>query len=309
MTGFVRTVTGDVDPVDLGRVDYHEHLFQVSPLLPGDDLDDEERSRDETRQFAASGFDALVDATPLGLGRRPAATRRIAEETGVTVVLTTGLHRREHYADDHPLLALDVDELTDAFTDDVLHGAAEPGGERDPAVRAGVLKAGLGYWRLDALTGRAIEAIGRTHSATGAPVMVHLEHGTAAFEALDALAAVGVAADRVALAHIDRNPDPGLHAELAARGAFLGYDGPARAREHPDAVVLGCLLAAAEAGAAERILLGGDVARRTRYAAYGGMPGLRYLGERFVPRLRREGGDDLADAVLRRNPAAWLTWG
>ncbi|KEP74570.1 hypothetical protein HR12_07820 [Microbacterium sp. SUBG005] len=72
--------------------------------------------------------------------------------------------------------------------------------------------------------------------------------------------------------------------------------------------MLACLRATAEAGGGGRILLGGDVARRTRYAAYGGMPGLRYLGERFVPRLRREGGDDLTDAVLRRNPAAWLTW-
>ncbi|MDQ1123540.1 phosphotriesterase family protein [Microbacterium trichothecenolyticum] len=308
MTGFVRAVTGDVDPAHLGHVDYHEHLFQASPLLPGDDLDDEDLSREEAAQLAASGFDAMVDATPLGLGRRPAAIRRIAEATGLTVVLTTGLHRREHYADGHPLLALDVDELTDAFTSDLLRGAAEPGGERDASVRAGVLKAGLGYWRLDAVTGRAIEAIGRAHAATGAPVMVHLEHGTAAFEALDALAAEGVAADRVALAHIDRNPDPGLHAELAARGAFLGYDGPARAREHPDSVVLACLLQAAASGAASRILLGGDVARRTRYAAYGGIPGLRYLGDRFVPRLRREGGEDLAHAVLRRNPAAWLTW-
>jgi len=308
MTGFVRSVTADLAPETLGCVDYHEHLFQVSPLLPGDDLDDEAASTEETRQFAASGFDTLVDATPLGLGRRPAAARRIAEATGVTVVLTTGLHRREHYREGHPLLTATAEELAAAFTSDLERGAAEPGEERDPTARAGVLKAGLGYWRLDAVARRAIEAIGGAHAATGAPVMVHLEHGTAAFEALDALAAVGVRADRVALAHIDRNPDPGLHADLAATGAFLGYDGPARAREHPDSVVLGCLIATAAAGGADRILLGGDVARRTRYVAYGGMPGLRYLGDRFVPRLRREGGADLADAVLRRNPAAWLTW-
>ena len=308
MIGSIRTVVGDLAPEALGRVDYHEHLFQVSPLLPGDELDDEDASREETRQFAASGFDTMVDATPLGLGRRPAAANRIARATGVTVVLTTGLHRREHYRDDDPLLGLGVDYLAAAFEADLTEGAAEPGGGRDPSVRAGVLKAGIGYWRIDALSARVIEAVGRAHAATGAPVMVHLEHGTAAFEVLDALARAGVPAHRVALAHIDRNPDPGLHAELAAAGAFLGYDGPARAREHPDAVVLACLRATAEAGGGGRILLGGDVARRTRYAAYGGMPGLRYLGERFVPRLRREGGDDLADAVLRRNPAAWLTW-
>ena len=34
--GVVRTVRGDVAPGSLGRVNYHEHLFQVTPLLPGD---------------------------------------------------------------------------------------------------------------------------------------------------------------------------------------------------------------------------------------------------------------------------------
>ncbi|MDT0157990.1 aryldialkylphosphatase [Microbacterium sp. ARD32] len=310
MTGFVRTVTGDVDPVDLGRVNYHEHLFQVSPLLPGDDLDDEAASADEAAQLRASGFETMVDATPLGLGRRPAAIRRISASTGLRVVMTTGVHRREHYRSNHPLLQARPEELAEAFVRDLTAGAVEPDEAAPEAMtaRAGVLKAGLGYWRIDAAAGRTIEAIGAAHRATGAPVMVHLEHGTAAFEALEAFDGVGVAADQVALAHMDRNPDPGLHAELAAAGAYLGYDGAARAKDWPDSVLLDCLVATAEAGGASRILLGGDVARRTRYRAYGGLPGLRYLGERFVPRLMVKAGADLTDAVLRRNPAMWLTW-
>ena len=117
--------------------------------------------------------------------------------------------------------------------------------------------------------------------------MVHLEHGSAAFELLAELGRLGVPASAVALAHVDRNPDPGLHAELAAAGAYLGYDGFARSQRWPDSVLLECLERSAERGAAERILIGGDVARRTRYRAYGGMPGLAYLGERVLPRWER----------------------
>lgn len=314
MIGRVRTVRGDIAAADLGRVNYHEHLFQVSPLLSGDDLDDEDASGLEAASLRSSGFDAMVDATPLGLGRRPAALRRISESTGLGIVMTTGVHRREHYAPDDPLLVLSVDALAAAFRRDLEEGADDPtdpdadtAPPREP-VRAGLLKVGLGYWRIDRLARTAIEAAGEAHRATGAPVMVHLEHGTAAFEALDALAAAGVAPDRVALAHLDRNPDPGLHADLAAAGAFLGYDGAARAREWPDSVLVDCLLATAEAGGAHRILLGGDVARRSRYRAYGGIPGLAYLGERFVPRIAAAGGEELVERVLRENPASWLTW-
>lgn len=96
---FVRTVLGDIDPAELGRVDYHEHMFQVSPLLPGEELDDEDRSCEESALLGSSGFEAFVDATPIGLGRRPAALARIAEATGLHVVMTTGLHHRQHYRD------------------------------------------------------------------------------------------------------------------------------------------------------------------------------------------------------------------
>jgi phosphotriesterase-related protein len=137
--------------------------------------------------------------------------------------------------------------------------------------------------------------------------MVHLEHGSAAWEVLDALAAGGLAADRVVLAHADRNLDPGLHAELTLAGAYLGYDGMARHREAPDTAILDCLERVVAAGDRHRMLLGGDVARRSRYRAYGGIPGLDYLPARFLPRVRERVGADVLDQLLITNPARLLT--
>ncbi|MQA80147.1 MAG: aryldialkylphosphatase [Streptosporangiales bacterium] len=308
--GIVRTVLGDVVPEALGRTDYHEHLFQVSPLLPGDELDDEDAGRAEAASLRTAGVDAMVDATPVGLGREPAAVARVAAATGLHVVLTTGAHREPHYREGHPLLGMDERGLAELFAGDLTDRAYDDRGGADPAtpVRAGVLKAGVGYWSISAFERRVLGAVAATHGETGAPVMVHLEHGSAAFEVLGELAELGVPADRVVLAHVDRNPDPGLHAEIAAAGAYLGYDGMARHRSWPDSVVLDCLVRAAESGAAARILLGGDVARRRRYRAYGGMPGLDYLPRRFVPRLELAAGADLVRTVLVDNPRRWLTW-
>jgi phosphotriesterase-related protein len=136
--------------------------------------------------------------------------------------------------------------------------------------------------------------------------MVHLEHGSAAFEVLALLANFDVPSEAVVLAHMDRNPDPGLHTELAQQGAYLGYDGMARFKSWPDSVVIDCLLRTAENGAVERILLGGDVARSTRFVAYGGIPGMAYLPERFLPRLTRAASPGLVDQIMSVNPARWL---
>jgi phosphotriesterase-related protein len=169
-----------------------------------------------------------------------------------------------------------------------------------------MLKGGVDYWRIGRFERTTLDAVAEAHRATGAPVMVHLEYCTAAHEVLDLLDAQGVTADRVVLAHADRDPDPGLHAALAQRGAYLGYDGFARPRTRSDAELLALTAAVLDQGAGDRIVLGGDVARRTRYLAYGGMPGLAYLGQRYVPRLRRLVGDDAVDRMLRANPARLL---
>ena len=316
----VRTVLGDLDPSQLGRVDYHEHLFQVSPLLVGDELDDETASGEEAGLLRASGFEAMVDATPFGLGRDPAAVARISVATGLHVVATTGRHREAHYGPDHPMQVWGADRLAALFVSDLTRGmpahdaavfetpdvllAAGPGGE---PVRAGMLKGGADYWRISPFERTTLVAVAQAHRETGAPVMVHLEFGTAAHEVLDLLEAEGVAADRVVLAHADRDPDPGLHVSLAERGAHLGYDGFARPRTRSDAELLALTVTVVERGAGDRILLGGDVARRTRYIAYGGMPGLAYLGDRYLPRLREAVGDDAVHRMLVTTAARFLT--
>ena len=60
-------------------------------------------------------------------------------------------------------------------------------------------------------------------------------------------------------------------------------------------------------GDAGRLVLGGDVARRTRYRSYGGIPGLDYLPVRFLPRLRAAVGAQVVEDLLVANPARLLT--
>ena len=58
------------------------------------------------------------------------------------------------------------------------------------------------------------------------------------------------------------------------------------------------------AGHLGRILLGLDLGQRDYFRAYGGGPGLAYLMEAFVPRLRRRIGDAAVDVILVANAAS-----
>lgn len=310
----VRTIAGDVAPVQLGSTDYHEHAFHDSPLLPGETLDDPDLSGAE---FATLGgvFSSVVDATPLMVGRRSADLPHVAAVSGLQVVATTGRHRDAHYSRVPWVLDLDEDALASLMLRELTVGLArddrdyrtesEPGVVQ--GVRAGLCKVGLDYWRITPAERTTMAAIARVHMLTGAPVMVHTERCTAAHEALDLFEAEGVPPSSVALAHADRTPDPGLHASLAERGAYLGYDGVARLREHPESVLLDLTAAMLERGHGDRIMLGADMARRSSLASYGGIPGLAYLTGWYVGRLRDRIGAT-ALTVLLHNPAQWLTW-
>jgi phosphotriesterase-related protein len=312
MDEIIRTVLGDIRPDELGRTNVHEHLLQRSPLLRGEELDDIERSLAEVLELRDAGMDALVELTTIGIGRDPCGIAEIAARSGLKIVLATGIHREAHYPPEHPIHRIEPRQYAHWFIQDIREGCdafdyrgptAQPTG-----IRAGVIKVGTGYWSISPFEHRVFESAAKAHVETGAPLVCHLEMGTAAWEVLELLRAMGVPHDRVLLAHVDRNPDPGLHTELAAAGAYLGYDGMARSKYWPDSMLLDCLVQVANAGGADRLTLGGDVARRSSFRAYGGLPGLAYLPRRFIPRLREMAGQELVHTILVANPARFLAF-
>ncbi|MEV0288927.1 hypothetical protein AB0H36_32815 [Kribbella sp. NPDC050820] len=289
----VRSVRGDIAPAELGPTDAHEHLFLVTPLQPGDEFANVGCAIEEAGTLVAAGGRALVDWTPLGVGRDPQGLLRVAEATGLHVVAATGLHRDPHYRPDDPLRQASVEELAEHFVADV--AAAD--------IPSGVIKIAASYHRLQPFEQKAFEAAAEAHRRTGIPLCVHTEHGTMGLGIVEHLGDLGVPAESIILAHLDRNPDAGEHAETGAAGAWLQLDGAGRTKYWPDSTVIRLIADLAERGQMGRLLLGGDTGRRSMMRVYGGGPGLDYLFARFKPRLERELGQELADAIFVRNPA------
>ena len=289
MGAIIRTVRGDISPEELGPCDAHEHLFLVTPAQPGDDYSDVAKAIEEAQTLRAAGARALVDWTPVGLGRDLDGLRAVSEATDLHVVAATGLHREVHYQPDDPLRDERMEALADRFVADL--------------ERCGVIKLGASYHSLTAFEAKAFEAAAAAHARVAAPLCVHTEHGTMGLAIVERLEAVGVPPDRVVLAHVDRNPDAGEHAETAAMGAWLQLDGPGRTKYWPDSTILALIADLAARGFASRLLLGGDTGRRSMLRAYGGGPGMDYVFARFKRRLERELGTELSERIFVANPA------
>jgi 5-phospho-D-xylono-1,4-lactonase len=303
----VMTVTGPMPASRLGVVDAHDHLFLRSPALPGDEFEDLERSTAEAMEGRRSGLGTIVDMTPIGLGRRPDMLRAVSRSTGMPIIGATGYHRDAHYPDGHWVHGASVEELAERIVRDLTVGM-HPADWNDPAAdpdaaRAGAIKAGTSYHHASKAELRRLEAAAIGGRRTGAAVLVHAEIGTFGHEIVSLLEGFGMPAGRVILAHMDRNPDPELHAEIAARGAFLEYDTMGRTKYRPDSEILDLIERVVEAGHLDRLMLGQDLGRRMSLRAYGGGPGMRYLMQTFVPRLRRRIGEEAVEAILVTNPA------
>ena len=168
---------------------------------------------------------------------------------------------------------------------------------------AGVIKAGASYQHISVLEERRLIAAAAGSRETGAPILVHTEIGTCGHEIIDFLTREGVKPDRIILAHLDRNPDLELHASVADRGVTLEYDTPGRIKYRPDSQLLELIEGMVRAGHGDAVMLGLDLGQRDYFRSYGGGPGLSYLMNTFVPRLRNRLGEAAVRKILVDTPA------
>ncbi len=300
----VRTITGDIAPQQLGLTLGHEHVFARPPAEVTDPdlyLDDEECAAAELVAFRQAGGGAIIEMTTVDYGRDVAALARLARRTGVHVIAATGYNKGKFA--DRISSKLSTPAIAAWMIGEVRDGAD---GTAHPA---GVIKASSSLNGPTADERRVFEAAAEAHRATGAPVSTHTERGTWALEQVELLGRFGVAPHRILVGHLDLRPDIGYLSEVAATGAFLGFDQFGKAKYLPDGERVRLIVALVAAGYGGRVIISGDMARRSYHVAYGGGPGLAHIPSTVLPALREAG---LSDADVRQigvlNPMHFLSF-
>jgi phosphotriesterase-related protein len=310
----ITTVLGDIVPSELGFCQSHEHLSVVFPESAGagQNIDDPEKSLAELKTYHSAGGRAVVDAQPVGCGRDAAILVRISRQSGTHVIASTGFHKMTYYPQGHWIFSSSEDKLISLFIDELEGGmytddeAGFP--RRQGGGRAGQIKTALDTEGLSPQYQKLFSAAAEAAKKTGCALMVHIERGSDPLSLADFLEKRGIPPDRVIFCHLDRAvQDISLHKELCRRGIYLEYDTIGRPKYHDDEKELEIIQKLLQGGCERQLLLSLDTTR-ARLRSYGGAPGLSYIIETFVPRMREKG---ISEARIRlfftENPARVFT--
>ncbi|MDR1507130.1 MAG: hypothetical protein LBI67_08520 [Treponema sp.] len=306
----VTTVLGDIPGSALGFCQSHEHVY-ISfshPVSVEQLIDDPDKSLMELLAYFRAGGGAVVDAQPLGCGRNAAILSSLARQSGVHIIASTGFHKLSYYPENHWIHSLSEDHLAHIFTGELEQGMYLDGGavfpQKQCSARAGQIKTALDREGLTPRYRRLFTAAAAAAVKTGKPLMVHVEQSSDPAALSDFLQDIGLPPEQIIFCHLDRAvPDRRVHREICRRGSCLEYDTIGRPKYHDDLEEITLIRGLLEAGYGTRLLLSMDTTRG-RLRSYGGVPGLTYIIEQFIPQMLDWGIDrEQIEGFFVKNPA------
>ncbi len=298
----VMTVTGPIPVESLGRVLPHEHvLCNTMQEYRGNGLLYDERLAVSELSCLAGEPTTLVDVTLASIGRDAAALRRIAEASGISIVMGCGDYR-DPYLDPARFDRCSVGELAADLIAEIESGVGDTG------VRPGIIgEIGADKWYVSAAEERALRAAARAQRHSGLPLSTHSARWPVALAQLEILREEGVDLRRVIVGHSDTVPDPEFHVHLAEQGCFVEFDSAGTGTAHDDRMIVEYVVNMAARGHLDKVLLSQDVFLLSHLRAHGGN-GYDHLFTTLFDQLRAAGvTDEQLHRLTVTNPAHALT--
>ena len=309
----VMTVLGAVDPSSVGFTLPHEHtqiyLWHIQDRWDYWELTkDEPVALEELGLYRQAGGTTLVDLTLPGVGRDPLWLRRLAEQSGLNLVMGGGWYRTAYYPAEALIDKRSVDSLAEELVGEATVGVGDTG------VRIGILgEIGTDKPWVTPSEERVFRAAARASRRTGLAVTTHAVLSDVGAAQLTILEEEGVDPGRVVIGHQDSYPVLDHYLSLIGRGASIEFDflgmSFSAVEEHGESRVIDLLLELLHRGHADRVLLSQDVCHTSQLRHYRGN-GYVYLQTTFLPRLRERGVSRAEiDQMTIANPRRVLTIG
>jgi predicted metal-dependent phosphotriesterase family hydrolase len=316
----IRTLLKDIAPDELGNgsILFHEHLSLRYPVtramaekqgipVPANYSDDVDLMVEETRAAGKDGVSCIVDGGHPDMDRNIEALKRIAKESGVYIVGSGGYYMERNYP---PEIAT---KSADEIADDLVREATEQhlGAFGEIGQQGGVLTDN---------EKKVFMAVAKAHVRTGLPIFTHNAYTgmrttnppvprDAALRQLDALEAGGANPAHVVIGHVCCLDDPTaeIAIQLAKRGVFVGFD-RVTIPIIPDAQKVVTIMAMAEAGYVDHILIASDFSNGRALKKNGG-PGIAQAVTVFAPMLVKAGmSEETVHKIFTDNARRFLAF-
>jgi phosphotriesterase-related protein len=314
------------DLVTMANLGYLSHCTALS--RHNLDLQDVALMASEVGLFKDAGGSAILECSAPGIVRHPVEVRRISEQTGVHVIMSTGLYTEETWP--QHFHSMSTDDYLRFMVDEHEHGIEGTG------IKPGNIKIALEE-KNDALE-RVARAAVRAGNVTGLALHIHRGLFLSVKDMrwlADALLDEGADPTRVVFCHAedyfagearvdDLITDPACWQQklfnLRELESFLdagfnicvdcfGHTWDVEAAgiiDQPDWLLTAAVYALLREGHAEQIVMGHDVFMRINTRAYGG-EGFTRISEFVLPTLRRIGvSEDEIRLMMFENPARIL---
>ena len=298
----ITTTAGNMDAAEAGLILPHEHIFTDlrGPDKPGygeaDPADVIRVMKPLLLQAKKAGVNTLVECTTIGVGRNVAVISRLAGETGLNIVVPTGVYGRANFA---PKKYADMseDQLAQWMMAEIMVGIEGTG------VRAGFIKTAASEKELRPLEEKFLRASGRAALQTGVAIASHTTAGTVARTQVEVLQRLQLPADRFIWVHAQAEPDLEFHKDFAKRGVYIELDSVGSS-DQEDEKIIKIIRALVEAGFEDRILVSHDAGWYNPGQPSGGKQrGFTALTTSFIPKLQGAGFSDAqVKKLTRQNP-------
>jgi phosphotriesterase-related protein len=348
--GKAQTVLGLVDGKDLGVTLPHEHMFidircyiaepddpegkklarqkitlenlwfSRHHMFSSEDnmvLEDEDTAIREAENFKKVGGKTIVDVTPIGISRNPAGLKKVAEATGINIIMGTSYYVALSFAAEMGLDKKTEQEIADEFIREIREGVGDTG------IKAGIIAEIGCSWPMDEGEKKVLRAAGLAQRETGAAISIHPgAREEAPLVHIKMLKEVGADISRVVIGHMTRTFPPEAwkaRTKLAEKGCYLEFDWFGREGGLPTSLIGGYdrvtdqtriyqIMDLIKKGFLEQILISHDVCFKFMQQSYGGS-GFRYIPEIAVPEMRKKGmNDEQINTILVENPKRVLTF-
>jgi|SRR5215216_1046432 len=312
----VETVNGPVDVQQLGLTLIHEHFRATDEAgrMQFPHLYDEQREWEaalsDANAIRGHGVQTVVEPSAMFLTRDAAFSKRVADESGLNVILATGVYTYDYLP--QFLLTRDEDAIAAIFVHEIEQGIQGTG------IKAALIKCAADEAGLTPNIEKIHRAAARASNQTDRPIMAHSHPASGTgLDQMRIFEEEGVASGKVQIAHTGDTDDLEYIERLLDTGCWIGMDRYGLDIFLPTDRRNATVLALLEKGHADRMFLSQDYCSTLDWFPFEVQDYLKanevpdwsmtFLFEQVIPQLKERGmTDEHLTQMMVDNPRRWL---